>query len=299
MNVLVVGLLAAGALCVVGFLTPPPAPHPIPRPPAQPRGGTPQWPAPLSPAERAFGPGEKIVHEVALNGVQCGQFQMSLKEAANASGGPPVLVVEFDGYTGKNIGWLWNYQTKGASYLDATTLLPEFTERLVTKKGKSTRTRMMFHRSESTAEVIIEKLYKKKTTTLQVPFKLGLDVPSFIVHLRAVSLLEGKTATLELLEGDKVYSLTLTPGETGVVDVKAGRFEAQSVTIQPRLVAHVGHDASEDEEDEGEYKSIQCWIAKERRLPVKFEIETAIGSIRSELASVEPSVQAADDKTKP
>jgi hypothetical protein len=256
---LVVMAVTTGILFVLGVFNPPP-------------GGGP-W--------RPTG-GEDLLYEICWNGVPCGEFRMGLTQEGKGAG--RVLVLRFRSKTSENIRWIWRYQSEGSCRLDPETLLPTSSERTNISGKRVKRITTAFDREQGIAETVTEKLDKNKRSVDRTPFTLGVDLPSVLVYLRGLDLVAGRETELEMIEGDKVYSILLTPGEAEEIEVKAGRFSAQAVGVKARLIA--GGD-EEDEEDEraAEYRNIRCWISGRERLPVKIAADAVVGSLTFELVS--------------
>ena len=234
---------------------------------------------PVLPAgKRPFGGGEELVYELGWNGVPCGRLSMSLKE--DTQDGAKALVLEFETRTSRSIEWAWTYTSKGTVSFDPETLLPTLSTRTRTEDKKVKRITTTFDRRKQEAETVTEKLYKKSRSVRRVPFELGLDLPSFLVYLRALDLPRDKPTDVEMIDDEKVYALRLTPADAGELEVKAGRFRAEVVTVQPRLVA------GGNEDDEGaSYREIRYWLDRERRMPLKMEAQAVVGTVYVELVS--------------
>ena len=270
--VLVTGLIASALLSVMAVLM-------------RGRAGPPVQPGRLElsillPSFRSFRMGERLTYAFDWNGIPGARAWMGLKE--EVKDGARWIVLEYEGRTAVEIAWAWDYRVSGTAYLDPQTLLPAVSTVTSTKKGKTKRSTTRFDRSAGVAETVTEKLYRGTSSTERVPFRQGLDLPTALLLMRTLELRAGESVTVEVLQSDKAYAVTLTAGAVETVSVRAGSFEAVPVDVRVEAQGSSGQG-----EARSEYRAVRVWLSAQGHVPLKMEAQVTVGRVRAELVSVE------------
>ncbi len=101
-----------------------------------------------------------------------------------------------------------------------------------------------------------------------------LDVLGSLYYVRTLPLAVGKSYTIDVQSGDKVYPLVVQVKKRQTISVKAGKFDC--FLVEPQL-RQPGIFISKG-------KKLQVWLtADERRMPVLMRSEIFIGHVSAEL----------------
>jgi len=123
------------------------------------------------------------------------------------------------------------------------------------------------------------RIDKNRKEEKQGPLPLyALDVFGSLFYARTLPLEVGKTFTMDVLSGEKIYPLLLKVKKRETVKVPAGKFECflvEPVLRGPGLFIAKG-------------KKLEVWMtADERKMPVRMRSEVFIGHVAAELVKVE------------
>jgi len=101
-----------------------------------------------------------------------------------------------------------------------------------------------------------------------------LDVLSSLYYVRLMPLVVGKSYTMDVLSGDKVYPLEVRVEKRETIKVPAGKFD--TILVEPLLRAP-GIFISKG-------KKLEVWLTADgRRMPVRMRSEVFIGHVSAEL----------------
>ena len=249
------------------------------QPPAAPS----EKPEPSPPVRpRPFKAGEELSYAFGWKGVPCADFRVYLTE--EEKDGTKYLTVNYEAKTRKVIALFWSFAASGKTYLDVNSLLPAHASSTAKERSRQKNLTIVFDRAAKIARTTKEKVYKKKSSTKDISFKTGLDIPAALFYVRTLKFSMGKTESLEVLDSDKLYSIEMTPVARERIEVTAGTYETLALDVRVR---QLNGSKSERSEQEAKYKTIRVWISDDKaRLPVRMKSEVFVGSVYAELVSV-------------
>ncbi len=233
---------------------------------------------------------ESAQYEMALEELRFGyaHVRLFMKEQR----GRQWLVAEYEGGTTEAVELLGSRHVMGKTWIDPLTMLPAMSERTTRKKTKTRRIATTFDRAACVATTTVEKLYKDRRRTYEIPFTIGLDMPGAMLYARTIDLPAGETASLDVIERDDVYRVDITAVGRETVTVQAGAFRTRVLEL---AMSKVDGTAGEGGGGEDAPRLARLWVTDDaRRLPVKLESGFILGTVRAELISWTPEPEASD-----
>lgn len=219
-----------------------------------------------------FEPGEKLTYRVKIFGLPVGEETLEIKE-----------VVEIDGYLTYPLFWrvriidpfslLYHFDDTIESFVDVNTLYPRLV-RFHFEEGSRIKDREV--QLDQTKGIALIKDWRGE---FKREFSLpAMDTVSLIYWLRTQDLRVGKSFSLSLMEGRNLRKIEIKVLGKEEVIAYGGNYSAF-------LCSEVASDKTE----------VKLWISDdERRLPVKFQAETSLGTLTASLTSIKSVNQGVD-----
>ncbi len=235
--------------------------------------------------------GEELEYAIGLNGVAAATLRTSIHTGPAEDG--QQLVMEYEIRPVATFDKVWSFRQSAKTVMSPRTLLPSVSE-TVRRSGERVKTMAThFDHQSGIATVTIRKSDRDEPKLKEVPFDLGLDVPSAFLWMRVMKLPLNEVKSLTLLNGDDTYEVVFEALATGEVEVPAGRFDAIEVDVHIRKLEE-NTVASGEGEDEGltpapEHRNVRVWLSKDRRVPLKIDCQVLIGHIHAELLAAKPA----------
>ncbi len=217
-----------------------------------------------------FEPGEKLTYRVKIFGLPVGEETLEIKE-----------VVEIDGYLTYPLFWrvriidpfslLYHFDYTIESFVDVNTLYPRLV-RFHFEEGSRIKDREV--QLDQTKGIALIKDWRGE---FKREFSLPtMDTVSLIYWLRTQDLRVGKSFSLSLMEGRNLRKIEIKVLGKEEVITYSGNYSAF-------LCSEVASDKTE----------VRLWISDdERRLPVKFQAETSLGTLTASLTSIKSADQS-------
>ncbi len=228
-----------------------------------------------------FSPGEELVYQISALGMTAGKARISVGAGTERDGVKawPVVVQArtdalFDSvYTVRDKFVTW-WEPGSGRVIGADFYADE--------GGKRHRSMSRIDHANGKAEVLRIREWngKRSRNTYDVP-PGSFDIAGAIFELRRRPLLPGTVEEVDVFTGKKVFKLRCTVERAEKLKTRAGTFEAVAVKIE---LGFDGQFASK--------RDVRAWFSSdERRLPLQFEAEFALGSIVAELVEAKRGVK--------
>ncbi len=234
--------------------------------------------------------GEDLEYAIGINGVPAATLRASIR-TGRAEGGQQ-LVMEYEIRPVATFDKVWSFRQSAKTVMSPRTLLPSVSEVVRRSGEREKRIATHFDRPSGIATVTIWKSDRDEPKQKEIPFDLGLDVPSAFLWMRVMKLPLNEVKSLTLLNGDDAYEVAFEALATGEVEVPAGRFDAVQVDVHIRKLEENAM-ASGEGADEGlaplqEYGNVRVWLSTGGRVPLKLDCQVLIGHIHAELVAARP-----------
>ena len=159
--------------------------------------------------------GEELEYAIGLNGVAAGTLRASIR--TDPAEGGQQLVMEYEIRSVATFDKVWSFRQSAKTVMNPRTLLPSVSE-MVRRSGEREKTMAThFDRQSGIATVTIRKSDRDEPKLKEVPFDLGLDVPSAFLWMRVMKLPLNEVRSLTLLNGDDAYEVAFEALATGEV----------------------------------------------------------------------------------
>ena len=217
-----------------------------------------------------FEPGEKLTYRVKIFGLPVGEETLEIEE-----------VVEIDGYLTYPLFWrvriidpfslLYHFDYTIESFVDVNTLYPRLVRSHFEEGSRIKDREVQLDQTKGIA------LIKDWSGEFKREFSLpAIDTVSLIYWLRTQDLRVGKSFSLSLMEGRNPRKIEIKVLGKEEVITYSGNYSAF-------LCSEVASDKTE----------VKLWISDdERRLPVKFQAETSLGTLTASLTSIKSADQS-------
>lgn len=227
-----------------------------------------------------FTPGEELVYKITALGMTAGKARISVGSSTKREGVStwPVVV---QARTDSIFDAVYSVQDRFVTWWDPETGRVIGNEFYANERGKRRRTRARLSHDEGKAEVfrLEEGSGQRSTRSYEIPAG-AYDIAGAIMALRGRPLLPGTVEEVDVFDGKKVFRLRCIVEGQEKVKVGAGTYDAITARIQ------LGFD--------GNFKSkrdLKAWFsADDRRIPLRFEAEFALGSVVADLLTEQKGV---------
>ncbi len=222
---------------------------------------------PSARVERAvpFQPGEALTYDVSWSSyLTAGTATVTVKEKKPSFGSTAYYIVA-EGRPTPLLAKLYTLYYKADTLLDASSLLPQRGS-VYSEEGK--RHRLKVTRFDQAARKAEFELQTDKVMKKELPLPpYAQDALSAIYVLRAIPLKTGGTMTMPVIDSGRAYKVRVVVGARETVRSGIGSMAAWRVT--PTILADGGRPGG---------PNMALWISDDaRRLPVKLEVELAVG----------------------
>jgi len=213
----------------------------------------------------SFEAGEELIYDVKVLGIKAGVQKMRCRGIVDYKG---QKAYQLESETGSTAFFSFFYKVcdKLKSIVEAETLLPFYFEKDTLEGGRKEEIKVEFDQKNLLAKVT--KMDKDKVKEIGLPAP-AFDILSLTYFLRTKSLELGDTFQVILLTKDEPIKTTIEVVKTEEVMTRLGKFK--TIMVKRR--------------DDGEH--IAFWFSRDsRRIPVKIEVETQIGTLQAVLKKV-------------
>lgn len=236
--------------------------------------------------------GEELEYRVGLNGVPAATLRTAIR--ASGESGRRELVLEYEIEAVPTLDRVWSFARTGKTVMNSRTLLPSTSESVSRSRDREKRVSVRFDRQSGIATVTTWKSHRNKTTREEIPFELGLDIPSAFLFARVSKMPLDEVRSLRVHNGDDVYEVAYRALRTEQIEVAAGRFDAIEVDLHVRKLEEDEPGGEGESTDTiltptEEYRSVRVWLSQERRIPLKLDCHVLIGQIYAELVAFKPA----------
>jgi hypothetical protein len=226
-------------------------------------------------AEKASLPeGENLRYVVKWGLVTAGYSTLAIQGVDQVNGRAAYHLVS-EARSGGVVTAFYRVEDHNEAWLDRGSMSSVRYEKRI-KEGKyhieeSTLIDQPAHRYHMRSYRIDKNLYEQKDG--DIPQNV-LDVLSSLYYVRLMPLEVGKSYTMDVLSGDKVYPLVVRVEKREIIKVPAGKFD--TFCVEPLLRAPGIFVAKG--------KKLEVWLtADEHRIPVRMRSEVFIGHVSAEL----------------
>jgi Protein of unknown function (DUF3108) len=224
-------------------------------------------------APAPFTPGEELVYQITALGMTAGKARISVGLGAERDGVTawPVVV---QARTDALFDSVYTVRDKFVTWWDPESGRVIGADFYADEGGKRHRSMSRIDHAGGKAEVLRVREWngKRSRDSYEVPAGT-FDIAGAIFELRRRDLRPGAVEEVDVFTGRKVFKLRCTVERTEKVKTEAGSFDAVAVRIQ---LGFDGQFASK--------RDVRAWFSNdERRVPIRFEAEFALGSIVAEL----------------
>jgi hypothetical protein len=224
--------------------------------------------------QSTFQEGEDFLYAIRWGAITGGHSTLSVRSVQDVDGRPAYHLVS-EAHSSGIVDSFYHVDDRNEAWLDAETPRSlRYSQRI--REGK-------YHVDDSVVLNYDEKRFHRvkhridKSQTKETDGELNapvLDVFSSLYYVRTLPLEVGKSFTVDVHSGNKIYPLIVKVKRRETVKVKAGKFDCfrvEPMLREPGLFVSKG-------------KSLEVWItADSRRMPVLMRSEIFIGHVSAEL----------------
>lgn len=263
------------AVTLAALTTPTHGQAPRRKPAAPPKSAAPAADAPAAPVDRKvpFRPGETLTYDVGWSRyLTAGTATLTVRDTRLSEGSTAYYIVGEGKPTGL-VASLYSLYYKADTLLDTRSLLPQRGS-VYSQEGSQRRTKLT--RFDHTALRADYEVRTSNVTKSSVALpRFTQDVLSAIYALRAVPLRANAGFTMPVCDSGKLYRVRFNIG--GVESVRAGSASVPAFRVTPSITDASGRTVG---------RPIRLWISADaRQIPLKVEVELAVGSITLTLRS--------------
>ncbi|MBU0567926.1 DUF3108 domain-containing protein [bacterium] len=217
----------------------------------------------------SFEAGEELIYDVKVMGIKAGVQKMKCAGIVDYKGQKAYQLMSETGST-SFFSLFYKVCDKLKSIVEAETLLPFYFEKDTLEGGRKEHLKVEFDQKDLLAKVT--KMDKDEVKEISLPAPT-FDILSLTYFLRTKPLELGDTFAVILLTKDEPIKTNIEVVKTEEVETRLGKFK----TVMVRR------------KDDGEH--IAFWFSRDsRRIPVKIEVETQIGTLSAVLKRIKEGV---------
>ncbi len=224
----------------------------------------------------AFAPGEELLFSIKWGVIVGGYANLSIPEIVDFEGRPAYHIVS-EARSGGVVSAFYKVKDRNDVWLDQRALITLKYEKRI-KEGKfhieeTSELNQVKHHWKTHAYRIDKNKFEDKEGNLPLN---ALDSFGSLYYIRTLPLEVGKSYTVDVHNGDKVYPLVVNVLKREKVKVSAGKFKC--LLVEPMLRGP-GIFISKG-------KKLQVWMTDDaRHMPVRMRSEVFIGHVSAELTS--------------
>jgi hypothetical protein len=213
-----------------------------------------------------FRPGESLVYDVAWTMLNAGTVTLSVGHEPGTQ--PAAWHYSAEGRPGAALASLYPLYYKADAIVDPATLLPQKAW-VYQQEGSRKRTRLTLF-DQAAKKAHFEQVGTGRLKDYATPAGVQ-DSLSVLYAVRAArNLAPGARLSVPVSDSGRIYTAELSVGAAETIDTPIGKISAYRIT--PRITNAQG---------QAERRPITIWVSTDaRRLPVKIEIELAVGSFK-------------------